>query len=87
MAKFDKWLVSRQNLRNRVAVFDTVEIVGEKDIETELANVTSIAVLHGLRVKVLQAMKANDGKDFERIQALFIKAQNRLKRVPMKDRK
>ena len=42
--------------------------------------------LDDLRLEVTESMKSDNGKYFEYIQKEFIKQQNKLRRVPLKDR-
>ncbi len=61
--------------------------MNEQELLSKLASVSRMPDLDEMRIDVVRAMSA-DGKQetFERVQKAFIKAKNRLVRIPLKER-
>ncbi len=59
----------------------------EQELLNELKSVQTMPELDALRTDTVEAMEADgSGETFERVQGEFIKAKNRLQRVPLSQR-
>jgi len=60
---------------------------GMDEIKEKLANVKTMPELDALRIETIKAMNAGGSSEiFYKIQKHFIKAKNRLKRIPVAQR-
>jgi len=57
-----------------------------KEILNKIKQCDTIPKLDELRLEATKAMVADNGANFYEIQKAFIKQQNKLKRIPLKDR-
>ncbi len=61
--------------------------MSEQDLLKRLASVQTMPELDAMRVEVAETMTSDGTREtFERVQQAFIKAKDRLRRIPLRDR-